>query len=142
MIFNMLEIYEKQEILSNVQQMCATYTDPSNTVSSPPRKRDHFKGWRNSRSSASDAVDLYILMHPKDDDDILKWWSRHETDLPGLAAVARCISCIPATSTPSERCFSKASMLLTNHHSQLNLEHISDLLLIDNNYNFVSVADK
>ncbi|XP_049763106.1 uncharacterized protein LOC126091866 [Schistocerca cancellata] len=138
----MLEINEKQEIFSNVRQMCATYADPSSTVSSPPRKRDSFKEWRNNRSSAADEVDLYILMPPGDDYDILKWWSRHETDLPGLAAVARCILCIPATSAPSERCFSKAGMLLTNRRSQLNTERVSDLLLINNNYNFVSVVNK
>ncbi|XP_049795636.1 uncharacterized protein LOC126210447 [Schistocerca nitens] len=64
---NMPEINEKQENLSNVRQMCATYADPSSIVSSPPRKRDRFKEWGN-RSSATDQVDLYIFMHPGDDD--------------------------------------------------------------------------
>ena len=42
------------------------------------------------------------------DENVLEWWRLNYSRLPAIAAIARRVLCIPATSTPSERLFSKA----------------------------------
>ena len=43
--------------------------------------------------------------------DVLAWWKINEAKLTLMANVVKQIFCIPATSTPSERAFSKAGNL-------------------------------
>ena len=42
---------------------------------------------------------------PYIDENALGWWKRNYNRFPAIAAVARRVLCIPATSTPSERTF-------------------------------------
>ncbi|XP_047210687.1 E3 SUMO-protein ligase ZBED1-like [Girardinichthys multiradiatus] len=50
----------------------------------------------------------------------LEWWKRNESRLPLMAKIAQKYLCIPATSTPSERIFSKAGNFVTRYRSLLN----------------------
>ena len=45
--------------------------------------------------------------------DVLKWWQKHETNLPLLSHFAKQILCIPASSASSERTFSAAGNIVT-----------------------------
>ena len=44
--------------------------------------------------------------------DPLLWWKTHETTFPHLAKLARRYLCVPATSVPSERMFSKGGIIV------------------------------
>lgn len=43
----------------------------------------------------------------------LVWWRNNKKFFPGLAAVARDVLCIPATSAPVERFFSTAGLTIS-----------------------------
>ncbi|KAL4648039.1 Zinc finger BED domain-containing protein 1, partial [Arapaima gigas] len=53
------------------------------------------------------------------DDDPLHWWKRKQEEYPLLAALPRRHLCVQATSSPSEKLFSKAGQI-TSHRTQLN----------------------
>jgi zinc finger BED domain-containing protein 1 (E3 SUMO-protein ligase ZBED1) len=48
-----------------------------------------------------------------------QWWAENKTRFPSLALLAQKLLCIPATSVPSERLFSKAGDVITKKRSSL-----------------------
>lgn len=73
---------------------------PSPGLSSSPRDR------------LSKEIKTY-LMYPviNGDEDPLKWWQRNRSNFPLLSQLARKYLCIQASSSPSERLFSKAGLI-------------------------------
>jgi hypothetical protein len=51
--------------------------------------------------------------------DPLEWWRINETQYPQLSKMARNYLAIPATSVPSEQCFSISKNLITNNRNRL-----------------------
>lgn len=51
--------------------------------------------------------------------DPIDWWRMYESRFPNLSCMARDYLAIPATSVPSERCFSIASGLLTKQRGRI-----------------------
>ena len=51
--------------------------------------------------------------------DPLEWWRINETQYPQLSKMARDYLAIPATSVPSEQCFSISKNLITNNRNRL-----------------------
>lgn len=49
----------------------------------------------------------------------LKWWKMNESQYPTLARMARDYLAIPATSVPSEQCFSASKNLVTINRNRL-----------------------
>ena len=66
--------------------------------------------------------------------DVLQWWKLHENQLPMMAKLAKHILCVPATSTPSERMFSKAGNLITEKRANLNPKKVDMMLFLNANY--------
>ena len=62
--------------------------------------------------------------------DILNWWRAQESNFPTLAAMARDMFAIPATSAPSERAFSLARHVVTEFRSSLAPETIRAVLCL------------
>ena len=59
------------------------------------------------------------------DDNVLEWWKKNHTLFPSISVTARQLMCIPATSTPSERLFSKAGNIITKKRASLDPENAS-----------------
>jgi hypothetical protein len=79
---------------------------------------------RNKKSPIQQEVDRYLEITPRAssvDVDILKWWKSQAEDLPLLAAVAKKILAIPATSASSERLFSSGGNVVTTQRTSLTL---------------------
>jgi hypothetical protein len=51
--------------------------------------------------------------------DPLKWWKTNEIQFPKLALMAHDYLAIPATSVPSEQCFSISKNLITDNRNHL-----------------------
>eukprot|EP01038_Epipyxis_sp_PR26KG_P016570 gene16570-22619_t len=68
-------------------------------------------------------------------DNSLEWWKKHEQLLLlTLAAVARRVLNIPATSAASdERIFSGAGLLITPKRSSLNCNTVAEVAFLQNN---------
>ena len=66
-------------------------------------------------------------------DSPFQWWKLHSTKYPILAQVAKKILAIQATSTPSERLWSKAGELCNAKRSQLGAKLIDKILFCNHN---------
>jgi hypothetical protein len=64
----------------------------------------------------------------------LVYWKKNCESRPQLAKMARDFFAIPATSAPSERCFSKARSLLPYTRNRLSPERIQEQMLLDSWY--------
>ena len=79
-------------------------------------------------------IKLYKDLDPIDlNDNVLKWWQTNESKFPFMAKVAREVLCIPATSTPSERAFSKAGTLLSVRRASLKPHKVDMILFLNKN---------
>ncbi len=67
------------------------------------------------------------------DEDPLKWWQRNEVDYPLLCQLARKYLAIQASSSPSERLFSKAGLISTPSRAHLKPEKVDMLTFLAEN---------
>ena len=56
--------------------------------------------------------------------------------MPILAEVARAILCVPGSSVPSERVFSKSGQLLNKKRASLKSKNVDMLIFLNKNYPF------
>ena len=68
--------------------------------------------------------------------DPLQWWKSREASMPILAEVARAILCVPGSSVPSERVFSKSGQLLNKKRASLKSKNVDMLIFLNKNYPF------
>ncbi|XP_025193629.1 zinc finger BED domain-containing protein 1-like [Melanaphis sacchari] len=68
----------------------------------------------------------------------LQWWKIFHSEFPTLAKLAMKYLCIQGTSVPSERIFSCAGNVITDHRSSLSPEHAEELIFLSMNAKYVS----
>ena len=59
------------------------------------------------------------LPRSEEEIDPLQWWKNNETQYPNLAQMACDYLAIPASSVPSEQCFSLGKNLITDNRNKL-----------------------
>ena len=94
-------------------------------------------------SSLMDKIEeelkLYMSMEQvSSNTDVLSWWKPYAPKLPLMASVVKQILCVPATSTPSERAFSKAVNLITAKRALLKPQKVDMLLFLNKHLKFSS----
>lgn len=79
-------------------------------------------------------VDVYLLecVIPKNACP-LNWWKNNEIKYPKLSKYAKQFLCIPATSVPSERAFSKAGNIVTSKRSCLKSSNVKKICFLSSN---------
>lgn len=65
----------------------------------------------------------------------LQWWKNNQQKYPKLSKLARRYLCIPATSTASERAFSKAGNIVTAKRSCLKPDNVKKICFLSSNSN-------
>lgn len=89
------------------------------------------------RSSSIEAtVEIRRYVQEKNiprQEDPLAWWKKYASTYPYLTELFKKYLCIPATSVPSERAFSKAGELVSKKRSNLKPSNIHMLLFLNNN---------
>lgn len=70
--------------------------------------------------------------------DPLLWWRENQHMYPNLASIVPEKFCIPATSVPCERLFSKAGYLLQDRRTRLSTEKVSQIMFINTNLRLVN----
>jgi len=83
-------------------------------------------------------LDLPRLANPKV--DVLGWWKAQKCTFPLLAECARKYHCIPASSAPSERLFSKSGLLITHNRNSLNPKNVQMLLYLQEHLEKVRIT--
>ena len=74
--------------------------------------------------------------------DPLLWWKQREGVFPHVARLARILLAIPATSAPSERLFSKASLLLSKKKARVNPANAAMALFLQGNIDWHEEYEK
>jgi len=62
--------------------------------------------------------------------DPLKWWSSRKQIYPRLYEIVKRRLCVPATSVPSERVFSKAGLVLNSKRTRLTTSKVEKIIFI------------
>ena len=90
--------------------------------------------------SRTASVDMTVekqqyLQHKNIDrhEDPLDWWKENSSHLPHLQMLARKYLCIPGTSVPSERVFSKAGEIVQARRSNLKPKNVDMILFLNKN---------
>ncbi|XP_064459035.1 zinc finger BED domain-containing protein 4-like [Ornithodoros turicata] len=65
---------------------------------------------------------------------VLDFWRSAQTQLPWLSCLAKKVLCVPATSTPSERVFSIAGLIVRAKRANLHPLTLDKLIFIHDNY--------
>ncbi|XP_037962432.1 E3 SUMO-protein ligase ZBED1 [Plutella xylostella] len=65
--------------------------------------------------------------------DPMEYWRDHERTFPELYKMAKKYLCIPATSVPSERLFSKAGYVLSERRNRLSSDKMNEIIFLNHN---------
>lgn len=65
--------------------------------------------------------------------DPLIWWKDHKTIYPNLFKLMLLRLCVPSSSVPCERTFSKAGYTITDRRNRLSVKNTEQLLFLNNN---------
>ena len=106
----------------------------------PPKKTalDQLLGDEQEELSSDHEVDTYFSEKVVTrSTNPLQWWKENQSRFPLIAQVARSYLCIPVTSTPSERLFSKAGLVVNKLRSNLKPENVNALLFLNHNAKFL-----
>lgn len=66
-------------------------------------------------------------------ENIFSWWHKNKSRFPLIYGIAKKTIIVPATSTPSERVFSTAGLILTEKRSRLKPDHLDMLIFLNRN---------
>jgi len=109
-----------------------------NMEARPTQERRREGGLTPLKIEIEKYLDLPRLNNPKV--DILGWWKAQKCIFPLLAECARKYHCIPASSAPSERLFSRSGNLITQNRNSLNPKNVHMLLYLQENMRKVKVT--
>jgi len=62
-----------------------------------------------------------------------EWWRNYEGKLPRLALLARMYLCLPASSAPSERVFSRLQVTVSKKRARLKAGKVEKMVMISKN---------
>uniref|UniRef100_A0A182QDP1 BED-type domain-containing protein n=1 Tax=Anopheles farauti TaxID=69004 RepID=A0A182QDP1_9DIPT len=86
------------------------------------------------RQAAVDELERYLNMNNIElDKDPLVWWKLHHAKFPSLFALAKGILCIPGTTAPADRLFSKAGQRYREKRARLAPKHLKQILFVQQN---------
>ncbi len=129
-----------------------TASSPSSQTDEPPKKKkklsvlDRLLGEdmnNDDESSVTEEVACYFQERPiKRSEDPFAWWRGNANRFPHLAVLARHYLAIPATSTPSERVFSVAGIVVDKRRCALTAEMIDALVFLHKNRSLLGLTDE
>ena len=80
-----------------------------------------------------DELTSYLQTKVSSTDTMLGWWKTQASKLPKLAALARHLLAIPASSAASERVFSAAGCTITARRIALDPATVDSILFVNSN---------
>ena len=147
------ERYEVQRVLIQKISVCDDFVAAEvSQVIEPPAKRqksvlDRLLGDEyeegGSSVSISDEVKVYFQERPiRRKDNPFCWWKGNSNRFSHLSILAKKFLAIPATSTPSERVFSVAGIVVDRKRCALTPEMVDALVFLHKNSYLLGLAEK
>jgi len=83
-------------------------------------------------------LDEYLAVKVRDVEHLnpLKWWKEHESAFPRVACVAKKWLACPATSTPCERLWSTAGLVVDERRTRLSANQVERMTFLAHNESF------
>lgn len=134
----------KDSILQELKSVCQN----DNTITDVQPDEGHYNEssiWGDFMKSVSNVVSnptstSIIEMRQYTEDsllhlnaDPLNWWKSRENLHKSLSKLARKYLCIPATSVPSERVFSKTGQIISDRRSRLKPSNVQKIIFLNQN---------
>ena len=129
----------REEIKVELKALKVPGDAPKETPDGDPRKKSK-KSTKMSLESDDEDDDLSLekelenyVNEPKlneDSDPLLDFWKRKESIYPRLSVLARKYLCIQATSTPSERVFSKMGNTVSKKRNRITPAHTNQTIFL------------
>ena len=121
-----------------VQPVAETSTFGGGLLSFLARKVSQHQRLSTASTDATICVRQYIEKVPEPETtDPVKYWL-HDNRTNGLSDVALWYLCVPATSVPAERIFSKAGQIITDRRNSLTPEKANKLIFLNGNKQFMT----
>ena len=85
-------------------------------------------------STLSEEINFFLAAKtaPRDVNP-LSWWEVNRYNYPHIAKLAKAAFCIPATSIPAERIFSKSGLIVSDLRSSLKVDTVNALVFLNKN---------
>jgi len=97
---------------------------------------EDFAGPSKNVQNESREVDIYLSMNPISIlSNPLQWWRTNQGSLKILSLIAKDLLAIPATSSASERVFSKSGHIVSRKRSALASKNVDVLVFLSENQN-------
>jgi hAT family protein len=111
--YRFFQVYQEYGTYSSTQSEKITFENTEeNSVTARLFKRRHIV--------RQDELQAYLSMSlAPEETDPLEWWKNYKHRYPRLACMARDYLAIPASSVPSEQCFSSSKNLITDNRNRL-----------------------
>lgn len=74
-------------------------------------------------------------------DDVLVFWSKHSNSYPNLAAIARVLFCLQATTATAESAFSFAGLVIRSQRAKIDPYRVEKVLFIHDNYDLFNMSE-
>ncbi|RXN13638.1 zinc finger BED domain-containing 1-like protein [Labeo rohita] len=123
------EHLHQQQTDRNVEELSASHREEEILMlreSDDEEEEEHGDG-------AKKEMEQYLKDTTKVQSGPLAWWKQNSDRYPKLAFAAKHLLCVPATSTPSERIFSKAGYIVNKTRSSLLPENVDKLIFLAHN---------
>jgi len=89
---------------------------------------------RNATADATVEVQRYMTDPPLErSKDPLAYWMDHQNVYPNLFKLAKQFLCMPASSVPSERVFSKCGEIVSKKRNRLNPKTVEKIMYLNKN---------
>ena len=122
-----------------------TNKEAKETTSTEETQENAFKFWATFDKETEEELDIMADVSAIDlemsrylegrrcarETNILKWWKENEKYFPNMSTVAKKYLCIPATSVPSERVFSKAGEIVSARRSRIKSKNVDMILFLN-----------
>ena len=129
---------------TNSQNNSQTNSQNNSQTNSTQSKYDFWEFVKQQRKAKLDTINSTVqsdmkkevddyLNDTSSDKDIIKWWYNNKTKYPTLFNLALKYLCVPATSAPAERIFSKSGEILSKKRARLSSKHLNTLIFLNKN---------
>ncbi|CAG9829737.1 unnamed protein product [Diabrotica balteata] len=122
------------QLKTNSDQTNQPSTENLNIWTHFDRKVSEKRHFSNSTTTAIIMIRQYLELPLQErNKDPLEFWTKHQILLPELYELAVKYLCIPGTSVPSERVFSKAGQLSNLRRSRLSPKNLDQIIFLNSN---------